>query len=148
MADIETVWDVVSGTGDYHIQDGALASGHDVQTSVLISLFTDRVADVNDELPDSTSTSLPDRRGWWGDTGQKYPIGSRLYLLDRAKAPLNIKHDAINYANEALQWMLDDLVVSKFDIQAEFVQGNQLRMTVIAFRQDGSVISKITKELW
>jgi len=148
MADIQTIWDVPSGTGDYVVQDGALSSGHDVQTAVLISLFTDRIADINDDLPDSASSTQLDRRGWWGDTGQQYPIGSRLYLLDRQKAPLNIKHDALNYANEALQWMLDDQIVAKFDVSADFVNLNQLRLIVIAYRQDGSIVSKITKELW
>jgi phage gp46-like protein len=144
MTDIQTIWDVSTGTGDYEIENGELSKGHDVRTSVLISLFTDRVADVNDELPDSTQ----DRRGWWGDTGQKYPIGSRLYLLDRSKAPTNIELEAINYASEAVQWMIDDNIVAKFDIQAKFIHNNQLRMIVVAYRQDGSILSKISEELW
>ena len=86
MADIQTVWDVATGHGEYVIQDGSLKSGKDIETAVLISLFTDRIADINDELPDATNNTRNDRRGWWGDTGQAYPIGSRLYLLDRRKA--------------------------------------------------------------
>ncbi|MEQ1321785.1 phage GP46 family protein [Acinetobacter guillouiae] len=148
MTDIQTIWDVPTGTGNYTVENGELSKGHDVRTAVLISLFTDRVADVNDELPDATTTTLQDRRGWWGDTGQQYPIGSRLYLLDRSKAPMNIELDAVNYATEALQWMIDDNVVAKFDIQAKFIHSNQLRMIVVAYRQDGSILSKITEELW
>ncbi|NNP68969.1 phage GP46 family protein [Acinetobacter sp. Ac_5812] len=148
MADIQTVWDTVTARGEYQIKDGSLLAGKDVETAVLISLFTDRIADINDDLPDSTSTTRHDRRGWWGDTGQQYPIGSRLYLLERRKAPLLVEKDAVNYAIEALQWMIDDLVVARFDVKAMFVQPNQLRLTVDAFRQDGSVISKISEDLW
>lgn len=148
MADIQTVWDTNTARGEYQIKDGSLQSGKDVETAVLISLFTDRIADINDDLPDATSTTRHDRRGWWGDTGQQYPIGSRLYLLERRKAPLQVEQEAVNYATEALQWMIDDLVVARFDVQAKFVQPNQLRLTVAAFRQDGSVISKISEDLW
>ncbi|WP_088458357.1 phage GP46 family protein [Acinetobacter soli] len=148
MADIKTVWNTETGSGDYAVADGSLSSGSDVVTAILISLFTDRIADLNDILPDASTTNRNDRRGWWGDTGQQYPIGSRLYLLDRSKAPRFVERDAINYASEALQWMLDDEVVAKFDITANFVKPNQLRMMVVAYRQDGAVISKIIEELW
>ena len=108
MADIQTVWDTTNCVGDYALKDGSLQAGKDVETAILISLFTDRIADINDELPDATNNTRNDRRGWWGDTGQAYPIGSRLYLLDRRKAPLFVEKDAVNYATEALQWMIDD----------------------------------------
>ncbi|WP_339352799.1 phage GP46 family protein [Acinetobacter beijerinckii] len=148
MADIQTVWDTSNGKGDYALKNGSLLSGKDVETSVLISLFTDRLAGINDELPDATNNTKNDRRGWWADTGQAYPIGSRLYLLDRRKAPLFVEKDAVNYATEALQWMIDDNAVARFDIQAKFSKPNQLKLTVIAYRQDGSVVSNISKELW
>ena len=35
-----------------------------LETSILISLFSDRLADIEDLLPDNTG----ERRGWWGDT--------------------------------------------------------------------------------
>ncbi|MCH7381364.1 phage GP46 family protein [Acinetobacter higginsii] len=148
MADIQTVWNTGKSIGEYALKNGSLQSGKDIETSVLISLFTDRLADVSDDLPDATTNTRADRRGWWGDTGQQYPIGSRLYLLDRQKAPLLVEKDAVNYATEALQWMIDDVVVASFDIHAKFLKPNQLRLTVTAYRQDGSVISKISEELW
>lgn len=147
MSDIRTVWDVASGAGDYQVQDGALLAGKDVETAMLISLFTDRLADADDTLPDATQNSS-DRRGWWGDTGEAYNIGSRLWLLDRSKAPMNLVNEAKGYAAEALQWMLDDLVVARFDINAVYVRPNQLRLTVIAYREDGSTASIVTRELW
>jgi hypothetical protein len=39
MADIQTVWDVAGGKGEYAIQDGSLKSGKDIETAVLISLL-------------------------------------------------------------------------------------------------------------
>ena len=52
MADIQTVWDTTNCVGDYALKDGSLQAGKDVETAILISLFTDRIADINDELPD------------------------------------------------------------------------------------------------
>lgn len=80
MADIQTVWDTSNGKGDYALKNGSLLSGKDVETSVLISLFTDRLAGINDELPDATNNTKNDRRGWWADTGQAYPI-DRVYIF-------------------------------------------------------------------
>ena len=79
MTDITTIWVVESGTGDWSISGGALASGDDLASAVLISLFTDGLAGDDDIPPDGSG----DRRGWWGDAGEDIPIGSKLWLLDR-----------------------------------------------------------------
>ncbi|MFP4904903.1 phage GP46 family protein, partial [Paraburkholderia sp. BR14261] len=66
MSDITTVWNVARMHGDWVLQGPSLQSGEDLQTSVLISLFTDRLALPSDETPDGN------RRGWWADD-PKYP---------------------------------------------------------------------------
>lgn len=141
MSDIQTTWTGTSG--DYAISGGSLASGNDVETAVLLSLMTDRVAELGDVIPDNG-----DRRGYWGDTGQKYTIGSRLWLLDRAKGPRDTPRRAEDYAREALQWMLDDGAVAKFDISATWVPTSQLNLQVTAYRTDGTTISNTSIKLW
>lgn len=148
MSDIQTIWNADTRRGDWAVAAGSLASGLDVQTSVLLSLFTDRLADPNDVIPDAASNGLKDRRGWWGDDDPKHVIGSRLWLLDRAKGPANVAQRAEDYAREALQWMLDDGVVAKFDIQATWIPQQQLQLQVTAYRSDGSVISNLSTNLW
>lgn len=148
MSDIQTIWDAATQRGDWAVSAGSLASGLDVQTSVLLSLFTDRLVDADDDIPDAPPAGVPDRRGWWGDDDPKYLSGSRLWLLDRAKGPMNVAQRAEDYAREALQWMLDDGVVAKFDIQAVWTPQNQLTLTVIAYRTDGSIVSNISTNLW
>jgi phage gp46-like protein len=148
MSDIQTIWNTNTQRGDYAIANGALASGLDVQTSVLISLFTDRLADPDDAIPDAPPSGLADRRGWWGDDDPKYIIGSRLWLLERVKGPADVAQRAEDYAREALQWMLDDGVVANFDIQAAWVPQNQLMLQVVAYRTDGSIVSNLSIDLW
>jgi len=147
LSDITSVWDAETQHCDYVIANGAFQSGNDVETGVLISLFTDRVANVDDALPDAPPGAPGDRRGWWADDPQK-PMGSRLWLLKRSKGPLDVAAKAEEYAAEALQWMIDDGVVAKFDIEPTWSPPNQLDLLVVAYRGDGTVISNQPLSLW
>lgn len=129
--DITTVWSVPDGRGDWILAGAALQSGDDLVTASYISLFTDRIANADDKIPDRTGNP----RGWCGDQGQDVPIGSRLWLLDRAKQTNQVLNDARDYVAEALQWMIDDRVVDHFDITVEFTRPSMLGIKVIAYRQ-------------
>lgn len=131
MGDIRTVWNV--SRGDWDVSGPDLESGRDLETAVIISLFTDRLANGDDVLP-----SGDDPRGWVGDLGQPVKIGSRLWLLERAKLSLQTGAIAKSMAAEALQWLIDDGVVAKFEIITEVLLPNRLNMQIIAFRHDGS----------
>ncbi|MGN6103731.1 MAG: phage GP46 family protein, partial [Kofleriaceae bacterium] len=90
-----------------------------LMTAVAVSLFTDRRAEIDDRPP---SGDPRDRRGWWADqfaevAGDK--IGSRLWLLDRAKRTNETKLRAEEYVREALAWMLEDRVVASIDVEIE-----------------------------
>jgi phage gp46-like protein len=135
MTDITTVWDAQNLRGDWSQSGAALQAGGDVVSAILISLFTDRVANSDDVIPDGTT----DPRGWWADDA-KYPIGSRLWLLEREKQLDSIPQRAKDYCREALKWMLDDGVVAKFDIAAQWVRDSFLGVQVTAYQQDGTTV--------
>ena len=96
--------------------------------AVLISLFTWRRAMTDDPVDDE------ELFGWWGDS---YPtiaddrIGSRLWLLRRVKLTDATQRDAEFYANEALQWLLDDGHVIAIEIISEKHDINRLNLIVI-----------------
>ncbi|MDE2106943.1 MAG: phage GP46 family protein [Patescibacteria group bacterium] len=113
-------------------------------TAVLVSLFTDRLANPDDTIPDGTN----DPRGWVGDLGQTVPIGSRLWLLGRSKLTPAVAAIAKSMAAEALQWMIDDSVVASFDIITEVVLPNRLNMQIIAYKQDGTKIAMDFTNAW
>ncbi|MBB4863358.1 phage gp46-like protein [Pseudomonas nitritireducens] len=136
MTDIATIWIVEDGAGDWSIDSGALASGNDLATAVLISLFTDRRANDEDIPPDGSD----DRRGWWGDLDQPVPIGSRLWLLDRSKLVQDVANTARNYCLEALKWMLDDQVAASIQVATAIVSRSQLDIIVTINRHDGAVV--------
>jgi phage gp46-like protein len=142
MTDIATVWKDVAG--DWQMSGSQLASGGDLVTAVLISVFSDRLANTDDVIVDGSN----DPRGWWGDMGASYPVGSRIWLLSRAKKTADILLKAKDYLAEALQWLIDDGVVVKFDITTEWGEPNALYASVVAWRSDGSKVAQRFQWVW
>ncbi|WP_213993796.1 phage GP46 family protein [Sodalis sp. dw_96] len=132
MTDITTLWDGEQSIGDWQAGQGDLLSGNDLETAILISLFTDRLARADDDY------DAVGRRGWWGDTGADYPIGSRLWLLRRQKLTPATAARAETYATEALQWLIDDSVVSSVTITTQIVYPRRLNMQIAFFKPDGT----------
>lgn len=116
--DIRIKWDPATGTGDFAMAGAGLELGHDLESAVLISLFTDQLADPSDLMPDAQRA---DPRGWWADTYEAPDqIGSKLWqVFFRQTTP-----DTLNWVRDqvakALQWMIDDGVASAIDVQAQF----------------------------
>ncbi|MCP3017955.1 phage GP46 family protein [Cupriavidus basilensis] len=134
MSDTTTVWNVSRSLGDWVLDGAMLRTGSDLSTAILISVFTDRVANPDDVIPDGSN----DPRGWWGDLGEAVPIGSRLWLLERAKQNDDTLQRAYDYVTECLQWLLDDGVVAKFDILVEWTRDSMLGAQILAYRKDGT----------
>ncbi|MDE3022268.1 MAG: phage GP46 family protein [Pseudomonadota bacterium] len=137
MSDISTVWNPAQGYGDFSIAGTQLQSGNDLQTAIFISLFSDRMANPDDVIPDGAG----DPRGWWGDLGQDFPIGSRLWLLDRSKLTQSVANQARDYIQEALQWLIDDEVVASFDITTQIINSITLGAQIVAHKQDGTTVA-------
>ena len=112
---------------DWALKRGDLAPDDGLETAVILSLFTDRRAREDDPLPDGSA----DRRGWWGDAyppaearaGQEH-IGSRLWLLEREKDTQDVVNRARDYAEEALQWLVDDGIAEHIEVMAGWVEQN------------------------
>lgn len=123
----------------------ALESG--LQTAVLISLFSDRLAEPGDRLAEGDT----DRRGWWGDrvaplAGDR--LGSRLWLLAREKSLPGVARRAEQYASEALQWLIEDGIARSVEVNAEIGQPHILALAVRITRPDGSVLDYRFANLW
>lgn len=142
--DTSTVWDSTANRGDWVLDGASLETGNDVTTALLISLFTDRMTDVDDIIPDGTT----DPRGWWGDDLVVGPIGSRLWLLFREKQTKETLQRAYDYIVEAIQWMIDDKVVARFDINVSWVARGQMGAQITAFKQDGAIVPNTFTWAW
>lgn len=129
MADIRTVFSDFSG--DWRIVGPGFEEDDGLESAVVISLFTDRRAENDDEVDGE------DRRGWWGDLfadveGDR--IGSRLWLLSREKQLPAVLIKAREYASEALQWLIDDGVASAVTVTTEIVRQGLLGLLVVIHR--------------
>lgn len=141
MTDITTAWRTADG--DWALQGTQLASGDDLVTAMLLSLFTDRRA-----TPDDLEAyGVQDVRGWWADD-PAHPIGSRLWLLQRAKETLDTLKRAKDYIAEALQWLIDDQVVQQFDIVCEWTRRGVLGAKVVAYKPDGNQLEQQFAWVW
>jgi len=118
--DFKMVWDTDLMEGDLEVINGDFTHDAGLETAVLMSLFTDRRAEDDDELLDEEAR---DKRGWWGDLVSPEvegdQIGSRLWLLSRAKTTEKALVRAKDYVKEALQWMVEDKVASSITVTTE-----------------------------
>lgn len=147
-SDIKMIWDSENITADMLFQNGDLLREEGLETAVLMSLFSDRRAEEKDEIDNKN-----DRRGWWGDqtAGLTDQIGSRLWIIERAKTTSQTVVLAKQYVKEALQWMLDDGVASKINVMTERF-GNpgedKLGITIEIYKINGQIEVFEFDDLW
>jgi phage gp46-like protein len=136
MADILTTWNPDELYGDWLIDPPALAVGGDLETAVLLSLFTDARAADDDRLPGMKE----DRRGWWAA-----PMGSRLWLLAREVATNEVRLRAQDYCRDALQWMIEDGVADQIEVTAEYAappDQRRLEIEVVIYRNGNLIFAR------
>ncbi|SPW71542.1 bacteriophage V tail protein [Escherichia coli] len=98
----------------------------------------------------SLMTTPTSRWGWWGDTWpavQNDCYGSRLWLLQRSKLTNQLVQTVRGYIRECLQWMIDDGVVSRIDLDIRRTGINELGNSITLWRRDGPVMISFD-DLW
>lgn len=145
MADIALIW-TDDNQGDIEVDGADLQTDEGLQTAVLISLFTDRRALDGEELPAGETS----RRGWWGDVANAPGdfTGSRLWLLNREKQMPEVIARANEYTREALQWLIDDKVAQRVDIEVDGSTFERLAIGVIVTRPNGDIAKFRFGSLW
>ena len=145
MSDLALIWD---GHGcDLALDGNDLQLDDGLQTSILISLFSDRRARADDVLPGADG----DRRGWWADA---YPqiegdqIGSRLWLLSREKELAEPLRRAKEYAEEALAWLVTDGIAARVEVITSVPRRGVLGLAVAVKRLDGGLENYQFDMLW
>lgn len=144
--DVALVWDQGSAHGDWTTAGGGIALGPAIVSAVVLSLFTDRIASPDFVPTDGTA----DRRGWWGDSYEPSPIGSRLWQLDRAakSTAANLPKLARGYCVEALQWLLDDGVAASVSVTAGWASPTALAILVTVAEPDGRLTTFNAQYAW
>jgi phage gp46-like protein len=125
-------------------------------TAVVVALGTDRRAADDDTLPDDYSD---DRRGWWADTDADkiwggWPIGTRLWLLNRAK--ITGKEASAGstlarvqaYCTEALQPLITNRIASRINIDVQRTDLERIDVDITIYRGPLSAIQLQYQILW
>lgn len=131
MTDIALTW--IDGQGDIAIEQDELVLDDSLTNAIIISLFTD--------------LRIDGQRGWWGDSFDR-PIGSKLWLLNREKQLAEVLEDAKAYAEEALQWLIDDKLVQAIEVTASNPETALLLLSVAIKLNDGSTEQREFKAIW
>lgn len=128
MADIALV--MTENGGDVALDGNDLLRDDGLETSVWLSLFIDRLAEV-EQIP----AELPqdDRRGYWGDSTDD-KMGSLLWLLSREKQLPVVLSRAKQYTEQALEWMLTDKVAKSIVVTTSFAWQGCILIAVDIFR--------------
>lgn len=124
----------IDQNGDIDIELTATGFSEDntLETAVLISIFSNQRCAEEEKISDS-------RQGWWGDLFSDFEgdrLGSKLYLLDRAKATEGLSDRAATYIQKALAWMIEDNVANEVRAEATF-KDQTLLINVEIDRYDG-----------
>jgi len=128
----------------------------ELATAAIIALGTDGLAAADDDLPDPDSD---DRCGWWGDLDANeiwgaWPIGSKLWLLRRAKiTDPNAREGAtINnaqfYGMQALQPFVDHKIATAVDVEALRVSSERIDMLCTIYRGPNPPIQLRYQQMW
>jgi len=136
MADFRLDFSGSRLSGDIKRDGSRFAEDGGLETEVLLSLFTDRRANPDDELPAGDD----DPRGYWGDAfatveGDRY--GSRLWLLRRSKLTDETLTRAREYSIEALEHFKEDGVANAIRVETEIRGIEQLAIGIEMDREEG-----------
>jgi phage gp46-like protein len=127
-------------------------------TAVMVALGTDRRAYDDDILPNGEADT--DRRGWWGDTNADviwpgaWPIGSRLWLLERHKITDNTARQGSTlarvdaYIREALQPFISQQMCSRVDVTVTRAELQKIVAEIVIYRGPLPTIRLQYQSLW
>jgi phage gp46-like protein len=147
VGDIKTVFFNTAEAADYAVGGLLLAADEGLTTAVILSLFTDARAQVDDAIPHGDS----DRRGWWGDAFPAVAgdsLGSRLWLVWPGKQTLDNLLRARGFAEEALQWMVTDGVARAVTVTASNPRDGLLALAITIDKPDGEALALRFESLW
>jgi phage gp46-like protein len=134
-------WNPFAQRCEWLLAGNDLATGFDIETMVLLSLFTDARA-TPDWVPPGGSSNDP--RGWWGDFFATVgPLGSNLWQLDRSKIgnPQALLNQATDYCTAALQWLIDQGLAASVTVQCRTLPGDQIGIAIAVTQPSGTPLN-------
>ncbi len=156
----DSVIDPLSGYADWALaaphetqNKGGLAAQAALDTAVILCLFTDRYCPPSHPLAGYIEGGDP--RGWWGDGVDvrtdlgEAPLGSLLWLLERATATPDNARWAQSFALDALGPLIASGAAVRADAQATLSPPSRLDLAVQLYGRDGTrVYARQFDDVW
>jgi phage gp46-like protein len=122
MADVKLSYNSDSGEFDINIANGDFELDDSLETSVIISLFTDK-------------------QSWWADETlpDEDSIGSLLYTLKNKTITNDLLNKMRTYALDSLSWLLIDGVAKSVDVTVTRVNQNRVDLNVVITKPDNLI---------
>ena len=125
---------------DIAIASNDIVMGDDIQTSVLMSLFSDQRATTQDDQDNP--------RGWWGDSLTGTKSGSRLWILRGTKITNLSLAKAGSYAKASLAWMITDGLAKEITAECTRKSLDIVELMVNITRPDNTTINQKYDLTW
>lgn len=128
-------------TYDFSIgPDGDILTADQLDTALFMSLFCERRA-ASAEVPKPEL-----RRGWIGNEGTGFEIGSKLWLYEQARLTRTTLNGIATEASAAVQWLVDDGIAERAETEVTLVNSSP-QLTVTLYRSNSEVVTTYFK-LW
>lgn len=131
------------GLYDLEIYGADFASAEGFETSIPVSYFTDARASAVD-VQDAKK-----RRGWVGNilyVDIERELGGLLWLLDQTRITEDTLNFAKSYAEESLQWLVEDGIARLIEVQVEKTDNRKIEIATTITTIDNTVQRYVT--LW
>ncbi len=134
--------DLGNGIYDIQIDDfGDIKSQDFFDTAIIVSLLGERRA------PASQVPNPRRRRGWIGNEGTNFEIGSLMWLYEQSRLSRTTLRSLEVAAKDSLQWLVDDgLAVAIKTVSAD-IQDQSIRLEIGIERSVGEVENR-SYRLW
>lgn len=123
------------------VSSGDLATDDGLHAAVLYSLFTDKRAGTDDDIPDATD----DPRGHWADSVLGESEGSHLWLLTREKQTQQTLNRAEGYARDSLLWLIDDVQATRIEVLGEWLRLGVMALQITIWLDEQILYSRTLK---
>lgn len=127
--------ELFDGVIDMALTVGDIVEDDGLETAVLISLFSD--ARATEDMIEAIDRD-GDLRGWWADLEGPDQTGSKLWTIRRSKQLQSVLARARGYASESLQWLIDDRVADRVDVETSYPSRGWMRIEVFIYRPGSS----------
>lgn len=133
-----------AGYYDISFTNGDFTKLGGFDTALQISLMVERRAS------ESEMKAPERRRGWCGNEANgfdDFEYGSKLWLLEQARATQTTLNNAKTYTQDALQWLIDDGHLDLIRVDTEYNDNMALIINVEFVRRNNIVFSR-SYNLW